>query len=222
MLLIGSAMAGVYVLDRFLGKAPPPDETGYTDGVIRAGVIATVFWGVVGFLVGVVIAWQLAFPALNLDLEWTSFGRLRPLHTSAVIFAFGGNALIATSFYVVQRTCRARLGRQLVALVRLLGLPALHRAGRHRLSARRHPVEGVRRARMVRRSLADHRLGRLSPRLRRHARAAPRAAHLRRQLVLSRLHRHHRHAAHRQQPGDPRLAARLARATSPMPASRTP
>ena len=67
------------------------------------------FWGVVGFLVGVVIAWQLAFPALNLDLEWTTFGRLRPLHTSAVIFAFGGNALFATSLYVVQRTCRAPL-----------------------------------------------------------------------------------------------------------------
>ena len=81
----------------------------YDDEVIRWGVIATVFWGVVGFLVGVVIAAQLTFPALNLDTEYTTFGRLRPLHTSAVIFAFGGNALIATSFYVVQRTCRARL-----------------------------------------------------------------------------------------------------------------
>jgi cytochrome c oxidase cbb3-type subunit I len=85
------------------------DETTYLDGVIRAGCIATVFWGVVGFLVGVVVASQLAWPALNLDLPWTNFGRLRPLHTSAVVFAFGGNALLATSFYVVQRTCRARL-----------------------------------------------------------------------------------------------------------------
>jgi cytochrome c oxidase cbb3-type subunit 1 len=76
---------------------------------IRWGVIATVFWGLAGFLAGLYIALQLAFPALNLGLEWTTFGRLRPLHTSAVIFAFGGNALIATSFYVVQRTCRARL-----------------------------------------------------------------------------------------------------------------
>jgi cytochrome c oxidase cbb3-type subunit 1 len=67
------------------------------------------FWGVVGFLVGVVIAFQLAFPALNLGLEWTSFGRLRPLHTSAVIFAFGGNVLLGTSLYVVQRTCRTAL-----------------------------------------------------------------------------------------------------------------
>ena len=109
ILTVASAMSGVYLLDRLRGKAPPVEETGYADGVIRAGVIATVFWGIAGFLVGDVIAWQLAFPMLNLDLEWTSFGRLRPLHTSAVIFAFGGNALIASSFYVVQRTSRARL-----------------------------------------------------------------------------------------------------------------
>ncbi len=81
----------------------------YDDEVIRWGVIATVFWGVVGFLVGIVIAAQLGYPGLNLPTEFTTFGRLRPLHTSAVIFAFGGNALICTSFYVVQRTCRARL-----------------------------------------------------------------------------------------------------------------
>jgi cytochrome c oxidase cbb3-type subunit I len=95
---------------------PVPGETGslvdhgrYDDDPVRWGVIATMFWGVAGFAAGLYIALQLAFPALNLGLEYTSFGRLRPLHTSAVIFAFGGNALIATSFYVVQRTCRARL-----------------------------------------------------------------------------------------------------------------
>ena len=87
----------------------PADPGKYDDDPIRWGVIATVFWGMAGFLAGLFIALQLAFPALNLGLEWTSFGRLRPLHTSAVIFAFGGNALIATSFYIVQRTCRARL-----------------------------------------------------------------------------------------------------------------
>ena len=81
----------------------------YDEGVVRLFTIATVFWGVVGFLVGVVIALQLAFPVLNLDLPWTSFGRLRPVHTSAVIFAFGGNALLGTSLYVVQRTCKASL-----------------------------------------------------------------------------------------------------------------
>jgi cytochrome c oxidase cbb3-type subunit I len=91
------------------GFVKTADASLYDDDVIRWGIIATVFWGMAGFLVGVLIASQLAFPALNLGLEWTSFGRLRPLHTSAVIFAFGGNALIATSFYIVQRTCRARL-----------------------------------------------------------------------------------------------------------------
>ncbi|MCG8358383.1 MAG: cbb3-type cytochrome c oxidase subunit I, partial [Kiloniellales bacterium] len=95
------AMAGVVERE--------PGKVGYHEDVIRLFVIATVFWGVVGFLVGVVIAFQLAYPLLNLDLEWTTFGRLRPVHTSAVIFAFGGNALLGTSLYVVQRTCHAPL-----------------------------------------------------------------------------------------------------------------
>ncbi len=82
---------------------------GYNEAVVRKFTLAATFWGVVGFAAGVLIALQLAFPLLNFDLEWLSFGRLRPLHTSAVIFAFGGNALFATSFYVVQRTCRAPL-----------------------------------------------------------------------------------------------------------------
>ena len=88
-----------------------PSNGDYMDGPVRAGVIATAFWGVIGLVVGVVIAFQLAFPALN--FEWAqpfgNFGRLRPLHTSAVIFAFGGNALIASSIYIVQRTSRTRL-----------------------------------------------------------------------------------------------------------------
>ena len=96
-------------------KAPDsafvPASLGYMDGPIRYGVIATAFWGIAGFLVGTFIAFQLAFPVLNFDWSegYLNFGRLRPLHTSAVIFAFGGNALIATSFYVVQRTSGTRL-----------------------------------------------------------------------------------------------------------------
>jgi len=80
----------------------------YNDEVVKLFTIATVFWGIVGFLVGVFIALQMAFPALNIG-EYLTFGRLRPLHTSAVIFAFGGNALFATSYFSVQRTCRTRL-----------------------------------------------------------------------------------------------------------------
>ncbi|MBF0356322.1 MAG: cytochrome-c oxidase, cbb3-type subunit I [Alphaproteobacteria bacterium] len=85
------------------------DAAPYQDDLIKKFVLAATFWGIVGFLVGVVIASQLAFPALNLGLEWTSFGRLRPVHTSAVIFAFGGNVLFATTFFVVQRTCKVGL-----------------------------------------------------------------------------------------------------------------
>ncbi|MCG8509298.1 MAG: cbb3-type cytochrome c oxidase subunit I, partial [Rhodospirillales bacterium] len=81
----------------------------YDEEIVRKFVIAATFWGIVGFLVGVIIAAQLAWPVLNPPLEWLTFGRLRPVHTSAVIFAFGGNILLGTSFYVVQRTCRAPL-----------------------------------------------------------------------------------------------------------------
>ncbi|PWC44857.1 cytochrome-c oxidase, cbb3-type subunit I [Azospirillum sp. TSO22-1] len=89
-----------------LGSQRVSEDVRYYEDVIRLFVIAAVFWGVIGFLAGVFIALQLAFPALNLGLEWTSFGRLRPVHTSAVIFAFGGNVLFATSLYSVQRTSR--------------------------------------------------------------------------------------------------------------------
>lgn len=81
----------------------------YDEAVVRKFVVATAFWGIVAFAAGVFIALQLAFPVLNLGLEWTTFGRLRPVHTSAAIFAFGGNALFATSLFIVQRTCRAPL-----------------------------------------------------------------------------------------------------------------
>jgi cytochrome c oxidase cbb3-type subunit 1 len=102
--------AGVMTVGISWGRFRSP-QTEYEDGVVRAGVIATMFWGSVGMLVGVVIAAQLAWPSIFYfpDFGFLNFGRLRPLHTSGVIFAFGGNALLCTSFYVVQRTCRARL-----------------------------------------------------------------------------------------------------------------
>ena len=84
-------------------------DAGYNESIIRYGAVISMFWGIVGFLVGLVIALQLAFPALNFDTSFINFGRLRPLHTSAVIFAFGGNVLLTTSFHVVQRTSQARL-----------------------------------------------------------------------------------------------------------------
>ncbi len=94
-----------------LGTRDPFDETKYEDTLVKMGVFASMFWAIAGFLVGILIACQLTWPNLFYFEEWgwTNFGRLRPLHTSAVIFAFGGNVLLATSFYVVQRTTRARL-----------------------------------------------------------------------------------------------------------------
>ena len=84
-------------------------ETTFNYKVVRQFAIMTVVWGIVGMLVGVVIAAQLIWPELFGGVAWLSYGRLRPLHTNAVIFAFGGSALFATSYYVVQRTCQARL-----------------------------------------------------------------------------------------------------------------
>ncbi len=108
--------------------------TTYNYRVVRMFAIMSVVWGIVGMLVGVFIASQLAFPELNFGVPWLSFGRLRPLHTNAVIFAFGGCALMATSFHVVQRTSNVRLfggrladfvfwGYQLVILLAAITLP---------------------------------------------------------------------------------------------------
>jgi cytochrome c oxidase cbb3-type subunit I len=109
-------------------------ETTYNYTVVRQFAIMTVIWGIVGMLVGVFIAAQLAWPALNFDIPWLTFSRLRPLHTNAVVFAFGGSALFATSYYVVQRTCATRLfsnglaaftfwGWQLVIVLAAITLP---------------------------------------------------------------------------------------------------
>jgi cytochrome c oxidase cbb3-type subunit I len=112
----------------------PQQTQNYHFGVVRQFTIMTVVWGIVGMLVGVIIAAQLAWPALNFDVSFLTFSRLRPLHTNAVIFAFGGSALFATSYYIVQRTCHAPLfapklaaftfwGWQLVIVLAAITLP---------------------------------------------------------------------------------------------------
>ena len=106
----------------------------YNDKVVRQFAVMTVVWGIVGMLVGVIIAAQLYWPTLGEGIPWLSYGRLRPLHTNAVIFAFGGSALFATSLHVVQRTCHVRLisdglaafvfwGWQLVIVAAAITLP---------------------------------------------------------------------------------------------------
>jgi cytochrome c oxidase cbb3-type subunit 1 len=102
----------------------PPEIDGkpnYNFGPIKFATAAAMFWGIAGFLVGLWAALELAWPALNFDLPWTNFGRIRPLHTSAVIFAFGGNALLASSLYVVQRSCRVRLAGEIAPWFVVLG-----------------------------------------------------------------------------------------------------
>ncbi len=81
----------------------------YDDRTVRMFVGATLLWGAVSMLVGVFIAFQMALPQLSFGLEWLTFGRLRPLHTNAAIFAFGGNAIFAAVYYSTQRLCKARM-----------------------------------------------------------------------------------------------------------------
>jgi cytochrome c oxidase cbb3-type subunit 1 len=127
-LFTAASIAAVFaIINRYYDRpaAPVPllidGKPNYNMGPVKFATVAAVFWGVAGFTVGLYLACELAFPFLNFDLPWITFGRLRPLHTSAVIFAFGGNVLIATSFYVVQRTCRARLAGDLAPWFVVIG-----------------------------------------------------------------------------------------------------
>jgi len=97
----------------------------YNYTVVRLFALTTVLWGIVGMGVGVLIAAQLFWPALNFDTEWLTYSRLRPLHTNAVIFAFGTSALFATSYYVVQRTCQTRLFAEKLAMFTFIGWQAV-------------------------------------------------------------------------------------------------
>src|SRR3954471_12830035 len=112
---LAAGAATFAIVNRYFDRraAPAPLEVGgkpnYNMGPVKFATVAAMFWGIAGFTVRLYAALDLAFPVLTFDVPWISFGRIRPLHTSAVIFAFGGNVLIATSFYVVQRTSRARL-----------------------------------------------------------------------------------------------------------------
>ena len=127
-LFASSSVATVFlIISRYYDRpaATPPQtiegKPNYNMGPVKFATLAALFWGITGFTVGLYVALELAYPILNLDLPWFSFGRLRPLHTSAVIFAFGGNVLLATSFYVVQRTSRARLAGDLSPWFVILG-----------------------------------------------------------------------------------------------------
>ncbi len=105
---MAAAATGAMPMPRSTPIAPAKAVV-YDDGAVRMFTLAAVLWGIVGMLVGVVIAAQLAFPELNFGIPWMTYGRIRPLHTNAVIFAFGGCTLMASSLYVVQRTSQVSL-----------------------------------------------------------------------------------------------------------------
>jgi cytochrome c oxidase cbb3-type subunit 1 len=127
-LFAAASVASVFfIINRYFERSAEPTpleidgKPNYNLGPIKLATLLSVFWGIAGMTAGLWIALELAYPALNFGLAYISFGRLRPLHTSAVIFAFGGNVLLATSFYVVQRTCRARLAGDLAPWFVILG-----------------------------------------------------------------------------------------------------
>ena len=121
ILIVG--IVGLFWLVSHLDDPEPGQDrlARYYDTPSKLGILLAMGWAVVGMSVGVWVAWLLVFPDLTFDAPWASFGRLRPVHTSGVIFGFGGNALIATSFYVLQRTSHARLCDQFSPLFVLLG-----------------------------------------------------------------------------------------------------
>ena len=122
-IMLLAALAGlIWMLRHHDDAAPGADRlTRYYDTPSKLGILLAMGWAVAGMAIGVWVAWLMVYPDMTFDAAWASYGRLRPLHTSAVIFGFGGNALIATSFYVLQRTSQARLCDQISPLFVLLG-----------------------------------------------------------------------------------------------------
>ena len=201
----GSVAAVFAIFSRYFDRPAGPtpltidDKPNYNMGPVKLATILAVFWGIAGFAVGLWIALELAFPALNFDISYISFGRLRPLHTSAVIFAFGGNVLIATSFYVVQRTSRARLVGDIAPWFVVLGYNFFILDHQHRLFCSASPNRKNTPSRNGMPIFGSPSCGWFicwcfsSCLIRRQ-----RTAHLRRQLVLSRFHSYHRRSAPRQ------------------------
>ena len=99
----------------------PLERFAYDNKIVRNFLVATMLWGLIGFLVGLTIALQLVFPALNADLPWLTFGRLRALHTNGAIFAFAGNAIFTGVYYSLQRLLKARMASDLLSKIHFWG-----------------------------------------------------------------------------------------------------
>lgn len=121
VLLTGLACAFCVIRDYYKPEPGADRLSAYYDEPIKAGILLALVWALIGMSFGDWVAWLLAYPQMTFDADWSSFGRMRPIHTTGVIFGFGGNALIATSFHVMQRTCRTRLADQLTPWFVLVG-----------------------------------------------------------------------------------------------------
>ncbi len=210
MFIFAAAAILAVIFKARTSASPPQDTRAISTASCAGGAIATVFWGVVGFLVGVVVALQLAYPGLNPDLEWFNFGRLRPAaHLGGDLRLRRQRADLPPRFYVVQRTCRARLalgnlawfvfwGYQLFIVLAATGYLLGVTEGREYAEPEWYVDLWLTVVWVA-----------YLPGLLRHAPEAQGTPHLRGQLVLPRLHRDHRDAAHRQQPGDPGVVLRL-------------
>jgi cytochrome c oxidase cbb3-type subunit I/II len=116
----------------------------YNDSVVRYFLIATMVWGLIGMAVGVLIASQLAFWKLNFEISWLTYGRLRPLHTNAVIFAFVGNMMFAGIYHSTQRLVKARLASNFLTWFHFWGWQAIIVGAVFTLPFGLHPQQGIR------------------------------------------------------------------------------
>jgi len=120
MIALTAGWGLVHLINR-ANEPEPKLPLEYNDAACKWGVLACFGWGLIGFTLGDILAWQLAIPSLNGDMFWSNFGRIRPIHTTSVILGSAGNALIATSLYVVQRTSRTRLASEVLPWFVLVG-----------------------------------------------------------------------------------------------------
>ncbi len=121
----------------------------YDNKIVRYFTYATIIWGAVGMLVGVIIALQIFLPAMNFGISWLTYGRLRPLHTNAVIFAFVGNGIFMGIYYSLQRLCKARMFSDMLSRLHFWGWQLIIVLAADHSAAGNHHKQGIRRAGMA-------------------------------------------------------------------------
>ena len=172
----------------------------YDNRIVRAFAIATVIWGIVGMLVGLLAAVELFFPGANLNFQFITFGRIRPLHTNAVIFAFVGNGMFMGIYYSLQRLCKARMFSDFLSWFNFWGWQTIIVGGGDHAAAGLHHQQGIRGAGMAHQDGHRRGVGGLCREPVRHDRQAPGKAHVRGHLVLHLHGRDDRGAARRRTP----------------------